>query len=108
MSTERTIKIIRDGENHWCIRLLTEGETMFLGKVNNLSIQEIGEGAVVQFYDCDYEHTDLGQFAASYDAGNFLKWSADKGLSLNDGVPKWEISADGIKKVRTWLTQILT
>lgn len=55
----------------------------------------------VKFYDARYEHTNHGQFVASYYVSTILE--GNSGLCLDGGVPDWKISAEAMSRIRAWL-----
>lgn len=68
----------------------------------------INHGApTVKFYDCRYEHTDLGQFVSSYYAMTLLCRDDGLGLSLDGGIPEWSISGPAMDRVKVWLKDVL-
>ena len=64
---------------------------------------------VVKFYDCRYEHTDYGQFVSSYYVSTLLEDYPHRelcGLTLDAGIPEWQISTKCTNRIRQWLKEI--
>lgn len=78
------IKILNDNGHVWCVQVGDE------------------EKPVAKFFDCRYEHTDLGQFVSSYYVDTLLE-DHGGGLDLMGYEPTWKISAAGMDRVRNFL-----
>lgn len=74
------IKIINDNGRIWVIKFDSE---------------------FVTFYDPHYEHTPLGQMVSRYYISSIL--TGQSGLCLDGNVPQWNISADGMLRIREYL-----
>jgi hypothetical protein len=98
------IKIINDTDREmiWAVRVIREGNNY--GLDNCLIHKE--QRPLVEFYDCRYEHTDLGQFVSRYYVETLLDRQPDTGLCLHGGVPDWNIDVDAMNRVIHWLKTI--
>lgn len=76
------IKVINDNGRPWAIE--TDDE-------------------LVTFYDCRYEHKDLGQFVSRYYIKTIMEMEGNSGLCLDGGVPEWTISHSGMNRIRAWI-----
>lgn len=59
----------------------------------------------ITFYDGRYMHTEYGQRTFQYYISTIL--DGDSGLNIDNGVPTWTISADGMSKIRAWLNEVV-
>jgi len=61
---------------------------------------------IVEFYDCDYEHTRYGQFTGGrYYLSTILSgFEEGSGLDLHGGVPGWEVHPKCYTRVMEWLS----
>ena len=76
------------------------------GRTFNLKISAAydGEKQTVEFFDADQDAAKfgpLGQFVSSYYADTLLDHCG--GLDLCGHVPIWEISAENMEQVKTWI-----
>lgn len=100
------IKILKDTNKTWAVRICKAGDRRFPGNPHNTSLCE-GQWEI-QFYDTDTDHCDLGQFVSNYNLLTLLNGFNRKesmGLNLDGGVPAWSVSAVAMDKIRVWLKQ---
>ena len=93
------IKIINDQGMIWLVRIVQKGDkygrTFCLGHDKN--------DPMVEFYDCRFEFSEYGQFVSRYYLSTLMEGEQERGLYLDDGVPCWQISSEGMLRVREWL-----
>jgi hypothetical protein len=86
----------------FCVRIVEKGDSY--GYQNCLTHEK--DTPLVEFYDRRYPHTDYGQFVARYDMATFMG-HGECGLDLHGGIPEWKVTAEGIRKVRAWISEIV-
>ena len=97
------IKIFKDTEtnNTWCVRVVKAGDALLLkpGEPYFHTGRDM-----VQFYDTDYEHTDLGQFVSSYYVDTIANSEEPEScLHLDFGIEKWQVGPRCMSRIIKWL-----
>jgi hypothetical protein len=93
------IKIINDNGRIWAVRVVRKGKKY--GLDNCLTHGE--DVPLVEFYDCRYEHTPLGQFVSRYYLTTLLQRYPLQGLCLDGGIPAWNIDGKAMDRIVAWL-----
>ena len=84
MIKEKTIQVVND-----------------FGVPFNVRIHEKNSKKIVSFYDARYEHTEYGQFIASYYADTIAEH--DNKLILYLDIENWQVSHENIKEIQKHL-----
>ena len=95
------VLVVKDWQTTWLIRIVEPGDTY--GK--NMCLTNTATEAYIEFYDpCNpfTEDSDFGYFVARYYKQNIME--GEGGLKLYGNDPTWQISDEGMEKVRKWLT----
>ena len=82
----------------WNVRVINTGDKY--GRAMNLINDK---DPMVEFYDVRYPHTPFGQFVSRYYITTILNANHSNGLCLDGGVPAWQVSADDMAQVVTFL-----
>ena len=83
----------------WNVRIVNTGD-----KYGRDMCLTNDKAPLVEFYDGRYMYTPFGQFVSRYYISTILKGNLDStGLCLDGGVPEWQVSADDMKQVITFL-----
>lgn len=61
----------------------------------------------VAFYDARYDFDAHGQFVSDYNLETLLERQKGYGLTLQGGVPNWDIDAASMDLVRSWLINLV-
>lgn len=61
----------------------------------------------VAFYDARYDFDAHGQFVSDYGLDTLLERQRGYGLTLQGGVPNWDIDAASMDLVRSWLINLV-
>jgi len=93
------IKIFNDQGMIWLVRIVQKGDKYGL----NFCLEHDQDDPTVEFYDCRYDHTDFGQFVSRYYLSTLMEGDQERGLYLDGGVPVWQISSEGMIRIREWL-----
>ena len=73
---------------------------------NHPAAKRLSDQPLIEFYDRRYPHTQDGQFVGARYYVSTIR-NGDAGLILDGGIPNWQIDADTMRLVRTWLTHCL-
>jgi hypothetical protein len=85
--------------NKWNVRIVNIGDKY--GRAMRLTNNE---APLVEFYDGRYLHTPFGQFVSRYYISTILEENSyPAGLCLDGGIPEWQVSADDMQHVITFL-----
>ena len=60
----------------------------------------------ISFYDSRFDHTDQGQFVGAYRLAALRSRDRGFGLTLDGGVPAWNLDAAAMGKVQNWLDKL--
>ena len=83
----------------WNVRIVNTGD-----KYGRDMCLTNDKAPLVEFYDGRYLHTPFGQFVSRYYVSTILSDSEyPTGLCLDGRVPDWQVSADDMKQVITFL-----
>lgn len=82
------------------VRIVNEGDNYGL----NNCLTHDKKGALVEFYDTRYPHTQYGQFVSRYNIETILNIQHDVGLDLDGGIPAWKINGSAMNDVVAWLS----
>jgi hypothetical protein len=82
-------------------RIVEQGDKYGL----NDSLVNMNADPVIEFYDRRYNHSENGQFVSRYSMITLLEHEKDNGLCLQGGVPDWNITADSMFAIVSWLEE---
>lgn len=87
----------------WNVRIVNTGDNYGL----NMCLLNV-KAPMVEFYDSRYPHTQYGQFVSRYYISTILSQDSrggqySNGLCLDGGVPAWNVSAEDMAQVITFL-----
>jgi hypothetical protein len=88
----------------WNVRIVNIGDQYGGWRLPN------DKAPMVEFYDNRYPHTDYGQFVSRYYISTILSQDSrggeySNGLCLDGGVPAWQVSAEDMAQVITFLKE---
>jgi len=89
------IKVFNDRGMIWLVRIVQKGDKY--GR--NFCLEHDKDDPMVEFYAL----VDSMQFVSRYYLSTLLEGGQERGLCLDDGVPAWQISGEGMVRVREWL-----
>ena len=89
--------------NIFNVRVVFEGDSYGAGDM----LTHNKPSPLVEFYDTRYPHTARGQFVARYYASSVMQHKAS-GLCLYGGVPAWQLGADDMALVRSYVVKNIT
>jgi len=89
------IKIFNDQGMIWLVRIVQKGDKYG----SNFCLEHDKDDPTVEFYAL----ADSMQFVSRYYLSTLREGDQDRGLYLDDGVPAWQISSEGMLRVREWL-----
>lgn len=97
--------VVNDPHATFIVRLVKRGQKY--GLENCLTHDK--DDPLIEFYDAKSDFTAYGQFVSRYSCSTLLEGRRDPlstaGLNLHGGVDRWQVSADGVRKVVAWLTE---
>lgn len=100
---ERFLKLHSSIFPNILVRLVIKGDHYGKGGL----LTHDGDMPLVEFFDNDFDHEPwLGiraQFVSRYYISTLLESDPYRGLCLDGGVPKWTLSAEEMREVRSWL-----
>ena len=88
--------------NEFTVSFVNQGDTY--GNDNCLTHSE--SEPLVEFYDSEFDHTELGQFVSRYYLTTILEIGKNHGLCLDSGIPKWNLDENAMNQVKNWLLKI--
>lgn len=103
MTIAQTLRIVNEQGIPFRVRLIGPGQAY--GR-NDCLCNENAD-TLVEFYDARHPHTMYGQFVSRYFAATLLNSKNTNGLCLDGGVRDWNISADNMAAVLTFLNEEL-
>lgn len=71
-----------------------------------LNFQMVAEGAIVEFYDTKFQHTDFGQFISRYSLRTLLENPEPTGINLYGGVSPWILTPHEHVRLMQWLKTV--
>jgi hypothetical protein len=70
-----------------------------IGMAYGLNDMLTAKKKMIEFYDMRYMHTEFGQFVARYDFDTIKNFEIGHGLSLDNGVDSWYLTATNMKLI---------
>jgi hypothetical protein len=95
---------VNDRTTEWLVRVLYQGEGYGQYVDGKWACTAESPEPLVEFYDLDCERAPFGaQFVNRYKLNTILE--GKHGINLDDGTPKWTVTAEAMRRVRIWLSQ---